>query len=733
MVRANEKTVVLPDIQPDPLVVSTPTPPNPKGSGRLIHVGVAWPYANGHLHLGHIAGSLLPPDICARYHRMAGDRTLMVSGSDCHGTPITVTAEAEGKTPDQVVAHYNAEHIRALQGFGIAFDLFTATTTENHRKHVQDIFMTLHDQGYLEKRTAEAPFDPKAGRFLPDRYVEGECPHCQYSDARGDQCDECGKTLDPHELVNPRSKQNPDTPIEFRETEHFFFKLSAFQDRLKDYVSDKDHWRSNTINFTNNWLKDGLQDRPITRDITWGVPIPLEGYDDKRLYVWFEAVCGYLTATMEWAQTHGDPDAWKTWWTNPKARLYNFLGKDNIPFHTIIWPAILMAYSDGLEARGQQRLNLPYDVPANEFLNLDGKQFSKSRGIGIWVPDVLASFDPDLVRYYLSVNMPENKDANWTWEDFVSKVNDELVDTFGNLAHRSLTFTQKHFEAIPTPGSLSADDSALYAKIKATHAEVTQALETCKFKNALRAIMALAQDGNRYFDAQAPWKLVKQEDDRAATVLHTSMSLVRSLDIMLAPFIPFSTDRLWSALGQTGSVHHTSWNTALEPIPSGTPLAKPDVLFRKLDLKEILKEEEVDTAPTQSKKAKNKAKHQKEAKSTSEAAATTENPQITIDEFARMDLRIATITSVEDHPNADKLYVIKLDAGTLGERQVCAGLKAYYTPQEMVGKTVAFVANLKPAKLRGVESQGMILAGDSGDVVAFLSPEKALPAGSKIR
>jgi methionyl-tRNA synthetase len=730
----DETQVEIPQITPSPEEISTPEAPDPDGPGRAILVAVAWPYANGHLHLGHMAGSLLPPDIFARYHRMAGDRVLMVSGSDCHGTPILLTAEKEGKTPGEVVAHYNHEHVKSLKAFGIAFDLFTATTTDNHRKHVQQIFRTLHEQGYLETRTTEAPYDTKSDRFLPDRYVEGTCPHCKSPDARGDQCDNCGKTLDPHELVEPRSKHNPDAPLEFRKTEHFFFRLPAFSDRLMQYLEDKDHWRPATINFTKNWLKEGLKDRPITRDITWGVPIPLSGYDGKCLYVWFEAVCGYLTASIEWSERQGDPDAWKKWWEDPEAKGYYFLGKDNVPFHTIIWPSILMGYSDGREKNGEPRLNLPYDVPANEFLNLDGKQFSKSRGIGIWVPDVLSRFDPDTVRYYLAVNMPEQRDTSWTWSDFVAKVNDELVDTLGNLAHRALTFTNKTYGHVPEPGAPGPREKELFQKIESTHTAVTADLERCRFKRAIRHVMALAQAGNRYFDSAAPWRLVKEDPERAATVLNASLRLTRSLAVMMAPFTPFAADRLWRMLGQKGSVHRASWQSALAPIAAGTALEPPQVLFRKLDLEDIVgteadesdKKVKAKGGPKQTKLTKKEGKKMQKSQE-------SEDSQVDIKDFQRFDIRIARVESVEPHPDADKLFVIHLDVGELGKRQVVAGLRPYYAPESLKDRLVAFIANLKPAKLRGVESQGMILAGDAGETVAILGPEKELPPGAKIR
>jgi methionyl-tRNA synthetase len=705
--------------QEDSERIAVPRPPDPDGPGRAILVAVAWPYANGHLHLGHMAGSLLPPDIFARYHRMAGDRVLMVSGSDSHGTPILLTAEKEGKTPREVVEFYHRAHVEALQGFGIAFDLFTSTMTDNHREHVQDIFRTLHDGGFLVKRTTRAPYDTAANRFLPDRYVEGTCPHCAYDSARGDQCDNCGKTLDPEELVNARSKQNPHAPLEFRETEHFFFRLGEFTERLEAYLEDKTHWRPAVVNFTRNWLKEGLQDRPITRDLSWGVPIPLPGYEGKCLYVWFEAVCGYLTASIEWSHRHGKPEAWKRWWEDPEARAYYFLGKDNIPFHTIIWPSIIMGYSDGREARGAPALNLPHDVPANEFLNLDGKQFSKSRGIGIWVPDVLARFDPDQVRYYLSVNMPETRDTNWTWEDFVAKVNDELVDTFGNLAHRALTMVQKHYGAVPEPGPPAAAETELFARIEAVHKEVTEHLEACRFKQAIRAVMSLAQEGNRYFDAAAPWRLVKEDAKRAATVLHATLRLARALAVMSAPFLPFAADRLWAMLGEPGSVHNAPWSAALAAPRAGAPLPPPAVLFTKLDIKEIVRPA-ADAAPAKVKEEK-------------KMSATETQDVVRFEEFQRLDLRAARVMRVKDHPSADKLYVLELDVGAFGTRQVVAGLKPYYKKEELEGRLVAFVANLAPAKLRGVESQGMILAGDHDGTVAVLGFEKELPPGAKIR
>ncbi|MCD6461649.1 MAG: methionine--tRNA ligase, partial [Thermoplasmata archaeon] len=451
-----------------------------------VFIGVAWPYANGPIHMGHVAGCYLPPDIFARYNRMRGRRVLMVSGSDEHGTPITVTAEKEGVSPGEVASRYHRINSQALRDLGVSFDLFTETSTENHRRVVHDLFLRLLDKGHIYRDTMVSPFCPKCLRFLPDRYVEGICPHCGSEGARGDQCDVCGKTLDPEELVEPRCKICGSTP-EMRETEHFFLRLSAFEKDLLKYLEDKNYWKANTLRFTRNWLRSGLKDRAITRDITWGVDVPVEGFEDKRIYVWFEAVIGYLSASKEWAQGRGEkggnPEEWRDFWEDPGCRHYYFLGKDNIPFHTIIWPAMLMGYGG---------LNLPYNVVANEYLHFRGEKFSKSRGNIVSLPDYLAYLPPDVMRYYLTANMPENRDADFTWEDFIRRVNEELVSTLGNFVHRVLTFTHKHFGAVPPEGTLLDEDREYIDIIEKRVGEVAGALENCEFKKALSSFMEIA-------------------------------------------------------------------------------------------------------------------------------------------------------------------------------------------------------------------------------------------------
>lgn len=723
-----------------------------------VFIGVAWPYANGPLHLGHVAGSLLPPDIFRRAMTMLGHPVLMVSGSDCHGTPIMIKAEKEGKTPAEVVAFYNAEHKAALARLGIDFSLFTATTTANHRDWVQKVFLACQAAGYIEKRTQKAPYDAKAGRFLPDRYVEGTCPHCNQPGARGDQCDSCGKTLEPQELKSPVSKMNPGNPVTFRDTDHFFFLLSKLQPKLERYVAaTAGHWRANTINFTNNWLKDGLQDRAITRDLTWGVPIPLAGYDDKRIYVWFEAVCGYLTAAIEWAQLQGKPEAWHTFWTDPRSKGYYFLGKDNIPFHTIIWPGILIAYNEARAKKGESLLNLPFDVPANEFLNLGGLKFSKSQGVGIGVQEVLDRFQADAVRYYLSINMPEGKDADWTWDDFAAKVNDELVGTLGNLWHRVLSFTQKNLGSIPpAPADGDAFDRKVRDAIAACGEDTALHLSTVNLRKGMRRVMDLAILGNQWMQEAQPWATLKTDRAKAEANLHSLLRLCKALAIYTAPFLPTASDQVWKALNEAGSVHAQPWSAAAAPLKAGSALAEPKAVFTKLDLKDIAAlagpvegkpapgepkaagakasaHAHAGTTPAGSPIAPNAQKTTASVDSVKPVSAQAPDGKVTIDEFARIQLRLAVVKSVDPHPKADKLYVLKLDAGDLGERQVVAGLKAYYKPEELVGKTVAFVANLQPAMLRGVESQGMVLAADDGATVAVLEPQRKLPPGSKIR
>ncbi len=541
-----------------------------------ILVAVAWPYANGSLHLGQIAGAYLPADIFARYHRLKGNDVLMVSGSDQHGTPITIKAEQEGKKPGEIAGRYHREFLESWQRLGISFDLFTTTGTENHTEVTQDLFLTLLEKGYIYKAKVSQPYCPQCNRFLPDRYIEGTCPFCGSAGARGDQCDECGKPMNPAELLNPRCRLCAAAPV-FEESEHFFLKLSAFQKKLLEWVKPKSHWRKNVLNFTTRYLEDGLKDRAITRDIDWGVPVPLEGYENKRIYVWFEAVIGYLSASKEWAKSGGDGEGWRPFWEGDDSKSYYFIGKDNIPFHTIIWPAMLMGYGG---------LNRPYDVPANEFLTIEGKKLSTSRNWAVWLPDYLSRYEPDPLRYLLSINMPENGDTDFSWREFFRRNNDELVATYGNLVHRVLTFSYRNFDGcVPQPGELDEPSQKLMAKAEEALNTVGDLISQCHFKQGVMAAMALAQEANRYLDDKSPWKIIKEDRKAAATALYVALGVISALKTALYPFLPFSSQKLHGLLGFEGTIEDEGWKLRLPT--GGQKLGEPEPLFTKLDDKLI--------------------------------------------------------------------------------------------------------------------------------------------------
>ena len=539
-----------------------------------IFIGVAWPYANGPLHLGHVAGAYLPADVFARYHRMRGADVLMVSGSDSHGAPITIRADQEGVPPRELVERYHASFLDSWERLGVSFDLFTTTMTDNHRETTHALWRALKERGYIYESEMKVAYSPDFNRFLPDRYVRGVCPVCKFEDARGDQCDECGSILDPVDLGAPTyNRDGGRHPVEIRDAEHQFLRLSAFRDQLAEWVERQTHWRPNVRNFTLGILRDGLKDRAITRNLDWGIPVPEPGYDDRRIYVWFEAVTGYLSASVEWAARKGEPDAWRPFWEDPATRAYYFIGKDNIPFHTIIWPAMLM---------GQGSRILPYDAPANEFLNLEGRQFSTSRNWAVWVPDYLERFPPDPLRYHLAANLPDTGDADFTWADYVRRNNDELVATFGNLVHRTLTQVHRNFEGrVPDPGEIGEADADLVRKAESALASVAASIEAVRIREALHAAMGIAREANRYLDAQAPWRTVKSDKAAAGRALHTAMRALSALRVALYPFLPFSAQRLHELLGMSGRVEDGGWR--LETPEPGSPIPEPAPLFTKLD------------------------------------------------------------------------------------------------------------------------------------------------------
>lgn len=735
-------------------------------SSPPILVAVAWPYANGPLHLGHIAGSLLPPDIFARYQRMRGRKVAMVSGSDMHGTPITVAAEKEGIAPGELAARNNGLHVEALKALGIHFDLFTSTATENHAAVTQEIFRRLLANGYIDQRKVTAPFDPQAKRFLPDRYIEGECPHCHAPDARGDQCDSCGRTLDPQELINPRSKLTGAKP-EQRETTHFFLLLSKLEPDLRTWVTEQSAragFRSTVKSFTERWLADGLKDRAITRDLTYGVEIPSDAgdYPDKRIYVWFEAVIGYLSASIELAERKGDPDAWKDFWRGD-VRGYYFLGKDNIPFHTIIWPAMLIGYNKQPGRFGH--LALAWDVPANEFLQFKGAKFSKSRGNAFYVLDLLKHFDADAIRYYLSTTMPERADTDWTWPDFVSKVNDELVATVGNYANRVLALCEKNWGSLPpeSPGAVSEGDFArlgapLEEAIARALKEAAGFLDECEFRKALRALVGLAAQGNRSLDQMAPWSLVKHGDvgkAQAATWLRLHLAVLRALAFGLQPFLPAMSEALWQQLGSARGDGPESlralaenmhvgvdvWPKGSAPIPAEGKLGAIAPLVKKLDLEAVLAEfappaeadQPAETPPAPAKKPGKAAAPKEKADKKPPAEAQAAAGPAAFEDFAKLDLRVGVVQSVDDHPDADRIYVLRVDLGEEKPRQVLAGVRKEIPREALLGRRVVIVANLAPRKIRGMVSEGMMLAAETDGKLEPVSVSDAIRPGSRVK
>jgi methionyl-tRNA synthetase len=591
-----------------------------RGSGepaRTILVAVAWPYASGPRHIGHVAGFGVPSDIFARYHRLRGDDVLMVSGTDEHGTPIMVAADREGVSPRELADRFSGVIRDDLRRLALSYDLFTRTTTRNHYRVTQDLFRTLYEKGFVVERTTLGAFSSTTGRTLPDRYIEGTCPICGFPEARGDQCDNCGNQLDPTDLIEPRSRIDGTAPV-FKETEHFFLDLPAFSERLADWIGRQEHWRPNVRRFSLN-LVEALKPRAITRDLDWGVPIPLPQYahrDDKRIYVWFDAVIGYLSASVEWAAATGAPDAWRRWWQDPDARHYYFMGKDNIVFHSVIWPSMLMGYgAGGAIGAGRGALELPFDIVSSEFLTMEGRKFSSSRGVAIYVNDFLSRYDPDPLRYLLTAAGPETQDTDFTWSEFVRRNNDELVANWGNLVNRTLVNAHRHFGVVPELHDPTDRDGSLLETIADGFAAVGDLIHATRFRAALAEVMRLASLVNQYVSDEAPWASIESDRRRAGTVLHVSLRCVDDLKTMLAPFLPFSSQAVHELLGydgwlagpievqereeEGGSVHavltgdYGSWVGRWEPgrLPAGQPLREPRPLFRKLDPDRVVADE----------------------------------------------------------------------------------------------------------------------------------------------
>ena len=579
----------------------------------MSHVlaAVAWPYANGPRHIGHVSGFGVPSDVFSRYMRMAGHDVLMVSGSDEHGTAIQVKADAEGLTPRETADKYHRQIVEDLQGLGLSYDLYTRTTTPNHYRVVQDLFTALYDNGYVTAKTQMGAISPSTGRTLPDRFIEGTCPLCGYDNARGDQCDSCGNQLDPADLINPKSKMNGETP-QFVETEHFFLDLPALAPMLGQWIDSREDWRPNVLKFSHNLLAE-IRPRAITRDLDWGVPVPLDGWRDapmKRIYVWFDAVIGYLSASVEWARRTGDPEAWRTFWNSTEARSYYFMGKDNIVFHSVIWPGILLG-ANGQGTRGGEvrpslgELQLPTEVVSSEFMTMKGSKVSSSRGASIFVGDFLAEFGPDALRYYIAMAGPENQDTDFTWDEFVRRTNFELANEWGNLVNRSISMAHKNVGAVPAAGELTDADRAILDESRTAFEVVGEHIAARRFKAGITEAMRIIGLANKYLSDQEPWKL-KDDAARRDTVLHVALQVVSDCNTLLTPYLPHSAQKVFEALGGQGvwaaqpqivevsdgdltyptlqgdyAGQQAVWEA--QPIVAGTPLSKPSPLFAKLD------------------------------------------------------------------------------------------------------------------------------------------------------
>ncbi|OYT54739.1 MAG: methionine--tRNA ligase [Candidatus Altiarchaeales archaeon ex4484_2] len=663
------------------------------GEERIL-VTSALPYANGPLHIGHAIGAYIPADVYVRYHRMKGTDIIYVSGTDEHGTPIAVTADNENITPQQVVDKYHKQIKETFQKLNISFDNFSRTTEKTHHQLSQQIFLKIKEKNHLYKKTVQRPYCSTCKRFLPDRYVKGICPFCDAVDQRGDQCEVCGKQLEPHELKQRYCTICHGTPI-MKDTTHWFFKLKQYNHKLEDWITSNKHWPDNARNFSLGWLREGLEDRAITRDLSWGIPVPVNGSEEKVLYVWFDAPIGYISSTIEWAERQKKPDLWKRYWKQKETRIVHFIGKDNIPFHAIIWPAMLMA---------EGSYNLPWQISSNEYLNLEGKKMSTSRGWVIWLHEILDEWPADYLRYYLICINPAKHDTDFSLKDYQHHINHELIATLGNFIHRTLTFIEKNNKSIiPEPGEMEELDEQAIREIQKAVKETGENIEDFRFSQALQSMMHLAHKGNEYFQHKEPWK---KENN---TTLYVCANMVKTLAVLMKPFMPASSKETLKMLGLT---NEPGWGEAGElSIKGGHRLGEIRPLYSKIEDDEI----------TSFRNKNLKKEHE-----------VDEMSNISFEKFKEMDLRIAKIVDVRDHPNADKLYLLKCDLGG-SVKQLVAGIKDDYPQENLLGKQVVVLTNLEPAKIRGEKSEGMILAADEGGKPILLQPDKETTPGARVR
>ncbi|MXX02850.1 MAG: methionine--tRNA ligase [Gemmatimonadetes bacterium] len=682
-----------------------------------ILVTDALPYANGKLHIGHIAGVHLPGNIYVRYQRLKGRDVVHVSGSDDHGVAITLAAEKQGITPKELVDKYYPVIRGALEDFGIVYDNFSQTSRLIHHETARDYFRRLDEKGCFDVREVDQIYCPANNRFLPDRYVEGTCPHCGSDRARGDQCEACGTILDATQLIDPHSDVCKG-PLEVRPANHWYFKLARMSARLQAWIDTKTHWKANVRNYCQGWFNEGLSDRPISRDLDWGVELPIEEAVGKVMYVWFENTLGYVSSTREWAVAQGDPDRWKDYWLNPDCKLVNFLGKDNIVFHAILWPAMIMEHGDFV---------LPSEIPANEFLNIEGQKLSTSRNWAVWLDEYLEDFPPDPMRYCLASISPETKDSDFTWKDFQARNNNELADIFGNFVNRTLTFINRYFDGvIPEPGTFSPEDREMLSSVAGAPDRVGACFESFQVRGAVRELIALGNQCNRYFNDQAPWNTRKTDRARCAATLHVCMQAVRVLAVVMSPILPFSAERLWKMAGLEGRVDAQMWDEIeIDASLSGRPIGDIEILFHKI---------EDDTIDAQiARLGRSDARNVDGTKSVEAEPAGAERKElVSIDAFREIDLRIADIVAAEPVPGTDRLLRLQLRIGA-EERQIVSGIAPGYTPEKLVGRQIVVVANLEPATIRGVESRGMLLAAEDDDgAPILLGPDVRVQSGSSV-
>ncbi|MBM4166102.1 MAG: methionine--tRNA ligase [Ignavibacteria bacterium] len=688
---------------------------------KKILVTAALPYANGKIHLGHLAGAYLPADIYVRYQRAMKRDVVFICGSDEHGVPITITAEKENTTPKNVVDKVHELNKSAFEKCGMSFDNYSRTSLPLHHETAKEFFQKFYHQKILVEKKEQQFFDEKKQKFLPDRYVEGICPVCTNPEARGDQCEKCGSYYNASELKNPKSKLSGETPT-LRNTTHFYFPLGNYQKRLEEYLkasSEKEQWKDNVLNACKGWFHDGLRDRAVTRDLDWGVYVPLDGYENKVLYVWFEAVLGYISSTKEWSKNIGNENSWKEYWQNENTKYVAFIGKDNIVFHCIVFPAMIMAWNDISDVK----YVLPANVPANEFLNFEGQKFSKSKHWGIDVDDFLSEFPADILRYALSGILPENADSDFYWKDFQARVNGELADILGNFIHRTLTFLHKNFDGkIPQCSELTELDLQLISLLETTPDVAGKYFDAYKFRDGIIEVMNLARFANKYFNDSAPWSSLKNNPKQCATALNLCVQTIRSLAILFEPIIPFTVQKIFKMLNIKNSMRETSWESAKElRLNEGHPLQQPEILFSKIEdetIEKILNRMEQQTNTSTSHQANRRV---------------SEPAKISIEDFRKIELRVAKILSCEQVPKSKKLLKIKVTLGT-EERQILAGVAEHYKPEELIGKTIIVVANLEAAKLMGEESQGMMLAAsDNNSNLCFVTTAKEMHAGSLVK